>query len=368
MEKLVLYEHVLKTRMLPPTILRTPNPQALLMAPIFHAVLTLACNANCKHCYDRQLNKVMKPNVMPLEVFQRASHEFALMFPFGFRKVYFAGGEPFMLSDERLMEYAKVASRYYTYLHILTNGWLIPERIDGIFLKDVFRFGGVTGAMKPTIQISFEGTASTHDSIRGRGAYKKALRGLEAAYNANAENKVMLAIMMTVSTVNANERDVRHVLELGREFNVARVGITPYVPLKGGKVVWDAHYIEGVDWIEFMEMLYELNRDYGLLATGSCGTGTFNCSSGRNMICMLPDGSTMACRRHPTIVGKYPKDGNLRHLLGLCRASTDRSQILPCVRLNLGKRAKELERLVEEVRREERGDRKKKEGGQVNGG
>jgi radical SAM family uncharacterized protein len=112
----------------------------------------------------------------------------------------FEGGEPLLRRDlgQILREAHK---RFYTSL--VTNGWLLKERIHeiGDYLEFLF--------------VSLDGIGSLHDQLRGiKGSFEKAVTGIKAAKDYGAR----VAINSTITRQNIHQ--VEEMLHLAESLNV----------------------------------------------------------------------------------------------------------------------------------------------------
>jgi MoaA/NifB/PqqE/SkfB family radical SAM enzyme len=126
----------------------------------------------------------------------------------------FNGGEP--LLRENLPDLVRHAGDLGFYRTIVTNGQLLADRMNEL-----------RGAEH--IEISIDGDEKTHDALRGVGAYKKAVAGLEAAARSGAK----VHIFATLLSCNADSETLSHLLALAKEYRVG-VEMQPALP-------WPSH-------------------------------------------------------------------------------------------------------------------------------
>ena len=127
--------------------------------------ITDRCNLRCKYCYHFTSAGNVGEDLPKEEWFQffEELKECAVM------KITLGGGEPFMREDLRGIISSIVKNRMR--FSILSNGTLIKE--------DMAAFLASTGRCDH-VQVSIDGsTPTTHDSMRGEGCFKKAIKGLE---------------------------------------------------------------------------------------------------------------------------------------------------------------------------------------------
>ncbi len=122
--------------------------------------ITEKCNLNCRHCYLGEKEE----KDLELEIIDKAIGEFSQT---GL-KLLITGGEPLLHSQ--FWEVLKIAKKYPIRVEVLSNGTLITEDKA----KKLSEY--ING-----IQISIDGLEKGHDSLRGKGSFKKAIKGVKAA-------------------------------------------------------------------------------------------------------------------------------------------------------------------------------------------
>jgi radical SAM protein with 4Fe4S-binding SPASM domain len=129
--------------------------------------ITDRCNLRCKHCFIEEGSSELS-----IHQIRNILQEFEEMQ--GLR-LLITGGEPLLHS--RLRELCDMLPDFFVRKILLTNGILLSSTI----LKSL---------TVHEIQISIDGLERAHDSLRGKGAYKSAIRGLHAAVDAGFEVSV----------------------------------------------------------------------------------------------------------------------------------------------------------------------------------
>ena len=129
--------------------------------------VTSNCQLSCKHCYWRNYTytNTNKTTEIPLEIIENICIDFlSTEFPLKDYAIYLSGGEPLLYSEfEQLCELIR---EFQGHVRLSTNGILVPKYIDVFDKKD-------------GIQVSIDGDRKTHDRIRGKGSYDKAIEALE---------------------------------------------------------------------------------------------------------------------------------------------------------------------------------------------
>ncbi|MDD2710362.1 MAG: radical SAM protein [Verrucomicrobiae bacterium] len=136
------------------------------------------CNFRCKYCYGDYANR--RQELIATEEALKLLDELA---DWGMQYLQLSGGEPLMFPGvEQLVDRACARG---ICLGISTNGSLIPAKINVV-------------KKLQTVCISLDGDEATHDANRGKGTYRQAMTGLEAARQAG----VRVHIYCTVTRHN----------------------------------------------------------------------------------------------------------------------------------------------------------------------
>jgi MoaA/NifB/PqqE/SkfB family radical SAM enzyme len=148
--------------------------------------ITSRCNLACKHCMrDRSNGKDLE-----FELIERILKEIK---PYGIDKAGFTGGEP--LIHPRFKDIMETAVRMGYKASFVTNGIRLPEFADFLARPDI-------KAATERICISLDGASQeTNDKIRGKGGYKKAMKGVLAA----SARGLPFVIKFTINALNHPE-------------------------------------------------------------------------------------------------------------------------------------------------------------------
>lgn len=127
---------------------------------------TLACNLRCKHCL-LSAGKELKDELTTEEIKRLVDEAIEL----GVKRFYITGGEPFIKNDIfELIRY--IIKEKNKELIIQTNATLFDDKKISALKK--------LKSPKLTIQVSLEGPdAETHDKLRGKGSFDKAVNGIK---------------------------------------------------------------------------------------------------------------------------------------------------------------------------------------------
>jgi radical SAM protein with 4Fe4S-binding SPASM domain len=142
--------------------------------------ITNRCNLRCRHCFINHQN-----DELGLEQIKKVLTEFEKMQ--GLR-VMITGGEPLMHS--KFKEINEMLADFSFRRVLFTNGLLINKKLlNKLNIHE--------------IQISIDGLEKAHDSIRGRGTFKKAIRSLKQAIDSGID----ISVATMIHRKNLNDFD-----------------------------------------------------------------------------------------------------------------------------------------------------------------
>jgi len=159
--------------------------------------ITSKCNLNCKHCLNRNL-PVSEPDMTTEQLLNVIDQ----MGQRGTKSASLFGGEPLCHPEfKRIIEHL---NKYPISLSLNTNGTLI-DREMACWLKE--------HKIRSTV-VSFDGSnADIMDGIRGKGAFQKNLKGIEALRSEG------ISVLLSVTLTKLNYKDVREMVLLGKKIN-----------------------------------------------------------------------------------------------------------------------------------------------------
>jgi radical SAM protein with 4Fe4S-binding SPASM domain len=275
--------------------------------------LTERCNLRCRHCYQTggkvgeiglpEAGKVIDHVADTLKAWEEA-YDIAFLPSFNV-----TGGEPFLREDIFQVLERIGTGGFDTY--ILSNGILI-DRDKAKRLSDL----SVKG-----VQVSLEGPENIHDTIRGKGSFAGALKGVSHLLEAG----IVVTLNVTLSTVNADH--FQEMINLASHAGVQRLGFSRLVPSGRGKqmlaTMLDAERVRELYEKIFSAPLAELAIVTGdplalhfdsPALEGEAGTiPVGGCAAGVSGLTLLADGTITPCRRLAVPVGNILRD-SLREL------------------------------------------------------
>jgi radical SAM protein with 4Fe4S-binding SPASM domain len=268
--------------------------------------LTERCNLRCRHCYQgRRKVQEMTTNEVKCEIdgatqmFQAWEEEHGIRVS---PSIHFTGGEPFLYRG--LWEVIAYAREKGYGVAMMTNGCLIT-REDA---KKAFILG-ISG-----IQVSLEGPPELHASIRGRGSFNAAAKGVELL--ASEGNRVSANV--TLSRLNMNR--IEETIEVARAMGFYRIGFSRMVPCGRGKTLID-QFLTPQELKSAYQKIVSLNTPSFEVVSGDPLAGTLSgtkpssgcnltlsgCSAGFSGVTIISDGSVMPCRRIGLVAGNLKK-------------------------------------------------------------
>ncbi len=214
-------------------------------------------------------------------------------------QINIAGGEPFLCKElEWLLQQIHSQGRSLRY-SILSNGTILSWEHVEMLQRYPPLF----------IQVSIDGTEKKHDSIRGKGAYRKAVLGMQKL----VANGIRTIISFTAHRTNYKE--FADVVQLGKDIGVAKVWADRVIPSGRGRAFADTLLSpDETRWFTYLIKYEQLkarmspwcsteitsNRALQFL---SFVDPPYSCSAGKNLVALLPNGNLLACRRLPIVLG-----------------------------------------------------------------
>jgi len=291
--------------------------------------ITDRCNLRCKHCYqegysgeEMGLDGLMQVHAQFRELMAAEQQRTG-------RKVRghlnITGGEPFIRKD--FLELLTRIRRHRNPLTfaILSNGTFIDRGIA----KELKQLNA------SFVQVSVEGTRSTHDSIRGTGSHERTAAALKHL----AQEKVPTLISFTAH--RANFREFPEVARFGRELDAKRVWADRLVPQGHGTDLTDLVLTRDETQELFLLMAQargsKLRQRFARTEISMAralqflegGGRPYQCAAGDTLITIQPNGDLYPCRRMPIVTGNVRETPlvELYQRSGLFQALRNRGRI-----------------------------------------
>jgi len=219
--------------------------------------ITDKCNLACRHCY---LGKSGTKDI-EADMFGKTVLQFEEM---GGLKLMVSGGEP--LLHHRFWELMEILSSFELRVVLLSNGTLIDK-------ETAKKLSGYVHE----VQVSIDGIVS-HDLLRGKGSYDKAMRGISNLQDAG----IPVSIATMVHRYNAEEFEKMQ--ELFSRLKVISWSVD--VPCVTGALLENRDYILNIKEAALL-------LKYGSGAGGHESSGDYTCGS--HLCAVSPDGTVSKC-------------------------------------------------------------------------
>jgi radical SAM protein with 4Fe4S-binding SPASM domain len=209
------------------------------------------------------------------------------------------GGEPFARRDFLDLLDVFVAHKDDFSFAILTNGSFI----------DINMANRLHDLGPSFVQVSIEGTESTHDAIRGRGNFRRTVEAIRYLVRAR------ICTMISFTAHRGNFREFPEVARLGRKLRVARVWADRLIPWGSGSALREQVLTpdETREFVEIMRRARARSKRFRFLDPTEiamhrslqflAGGRAYHCTAGDSLITVQPNGDLLPCRRMPIRVG-----------------------------------------------------------------
>ena len=205
---------------------------------------TFACDSKCVHCTSA--GKTTCPDEVNTEEAKKIVDQ---VNNFGASFFGITGGQPFLRKD--LFEVLEYATKLGLNTSIITDGRLLDDKAFENIVKN-----------QTKISVSIDGAEKTDDAIRGKGAYASAVSAIKRL----SEEKLLNVLVFTFanadkSVTNVNEQDMRHVLDLAKQYGARWVVFHGFIPYSKEKDSLKADPTpQQYEWL--CNKLYDLTVEY----------------------------------------------------------------------------------------------------------
>lgn len=266
---------------------------------VVYLELTRACNLKCIHCLNnsgiKQKDELTKEDLLKL------IKNFSSL---GVQEIRFTGGEPLLFNG--IYDLIRFATEEGICTSLGTNGTLVT--------KEVAKKLKESGLKK--VVVSIDGNKKTHDKIRGRKNYQKAMHGLKylqknginvrvnsVIMKSNMEDVIKLAKKMSRKKITIF---IRRFISSGRgkelENNMLNKKDYDYVRNKLQKELTKKTYVNG----------HYLRNDEGVNSRIKLPFEIRGCKAGQRAITILPNGDVNLCGF--LAAQDFPKVGNIKEI------------------------------------------------------
>ena len=274
--------------------------------------LTERCNLRCRHCYqsgpvpEMGYEEICRAVDNVKSAIQSWVTEYEMQMSPSF---HFTGGEPFLRKD--LFEILSYVRDCGFSVSLMSNGTLIDS--------DMAR--RIREAQVSDVQISLDGLEPTHDSLRGRGSFRRTLEGIRNLVAQGVEANINL----TVSRINVGQ--MGKLVRLAEEQRVSAIAFSRLVPTGRGAGLSSEALTRGEVAYFYRELrrykdnpkVVVTSRDplaaiadmdgespQAEMPIGGCAAGIFG-------VTITADGTIMPCRRMDLPIGNI-KEVSFREL------------------------------------------------------
>lgn len=267
--------------------------------------LTERCNLRCTHCYQtggRTEELTLEEIKGVVEEFEDTLKTWSEAYDISFSSSFnITGGEPLLRQD--ILEVIEAIGRRGFDIYLLSNGTLISKE----------KARALAGLGVKGVQVSMEGPEDVHDSIRGKGAFAAAVKGIGNLLGAG------LNVTMNATLSEVNSEDLLGLPELARTLGVQKLGFSRLVPSGRGLGLLDK--MIGREKVkELYEKIFSVKTEGLEIVTGDpvasqmrCAAeggsvATSGCAAGISGLTFLPDGTIVPCRRLFVPIGNIRED------------------------------------------------------------
>jgi len=261
------------------------------------------CNLRCRHCYQKGFESRELDEDKLLKIAEILEQTLIKWNRSG--RVSLTGGEPFLGKDLllKLLDFFETSSAFY-WTGILTNGTLI----DADIADQMKRFTKLK-----EIQVSLDGAdANSHDALRGKGSFHKAIEGLKLL----KQEGFTISIMFTLHKHNREE--ALKIIPLAQDLGVDFLTIERMVPFSQEdiknfylgpqelKQIYEAVYYQKKEIEKKGSLKIRVSRPlWGIIDKEIGGF----CPAGFTSLAILHDGTVLPCRRLEIPIGNILDDG-----------------------------------------------------------
>ncbi|MDO8565704.1 MAG: radical SAM protein [Candidatus Moranbacteria bacterium] len=264
--------------------------------------ITDFCGNRCEHCYINEFNKNRVSLVAAKNIL--ADMKDCCVELDADMILSITGGDP--LTHPEIWTILNEARTIAGKLAVLGN----PELVND---KNIHK---LKAAGINWYQLSLDGLEMTHDRIRSKGSFKRTIKGIKLL----TATGIPVVINSTVS--GTNYREMVDVMKLSHDLGASKWSFARWVPDSG------TCGMSAVEYRKFLEKICTEQKAYNEDATGfvagdslmypvisepmNCDSIVGGCALGSSVLCILPDNTVMACRRHKdSVLGKWQLGGDL---------------------------------------------------------
>lgn len=260
--------------------------------------ITHKCNLRCSHCYqddyvaDLEINKLKNIFFQYIDFIKKYNYN---------GHINFTGGEPFVY--EQIFELFDLCEKHSITFGILSNGTILtPTKIDKLAKYKNLSF----------IQISLDGTKDTHEKIRGKNTFNKALTTLKQLKAVNIQT------MVAFTCHKDNYKELPNLIRVIKKNKIDRFWLDRLIPI-GNADVQSKDHNNLISTSEYREVIKLITKERNKAKRNPfCKTTIqtnrslqfcegsdeyYKCGAGINLLTILANGDLLPCRRLPINLG-----------------------------------------------------------------
>lgn len=201
-----------------------------------------ACNLRCQHCYfdDKSEKLYNSQNDLNKEEIIKLTND--LVTNLGIVNYSITGGEPLLRKD--IFEVIKTIKASHGIVSLQTNGTLITKTAS----KKLRR---LLNPNTDYIQISLDGIEKTHDDIRGKGNFEKALNGIKLMIDAG------INVNVNCTPTSKNISELVDLYTFCNEIGVNKLSLSRFIPYNNPQKELEPNIY---DLIEIFAKILELSK------------------------------------------------------------------------------------------------------------
>lgn len=257
--------------------------------------ITKGCNLRCKQCFSNSAIK-LKDELTTEEIYRL----FDKMAKYGTFFICIGGGEPLTRSD--IMDILAYGKKKRLAISVVTNGTLVnAEIVSKLNEMDL-----------DTLWISFDGLKESHELLRGKGTFAKAIQALENLKNFNAK----VAIRVSISKNNIKE--LADIVKIAEEYEVDIIRFTPLMEF--GRAKEEDIIISQRQYIDCLKELDDIESKVRIITPSNIendkfwvSSSEFGCHCGKEAIWIDEQGYYSPCFFYGEefFIGNIKKDSYL---------------------------------------------------------
>lgn len=265
--------------------------------------ITERCNLRCAHCYQNNYAR----NELSFENLLNILEQFTTLLATLTERcdkpipahITVTGGEPFARSD--FLDLLAIFAAHHAQFSfaILTNGSFIDATMAQRLKKLAPRF----------VQVSLEGSETTHDKIRGKGSFAQTIAAIKHL------RRERIVTMISFTAHRTNFREFAAVAKIGRQLRVNKVWADRLIPWGSGSNLRE-QIMSPAETQSFFEIMYQSQQQakrawfhktdiamHRALQFLVAGGRPYRCTAGDSLLTVQSNGDLYPCRRMPIRVG-----------------------------------------------------------------